>query len=78
MQEHDDKYYQDFVFTDKAKRGMPPQIKAQQEKNRAKKQALDDDIVTWMSQQPAQVKQHMNNLLRQEMLFIQQQQTVAQ
>ncbi len=79
MKEYDDKYYQDFNPDPSAvKRGMPAQMKAQQERNRAKKQAIDDEIITWVSQQPKQVKQHINDILRQEMLFIQQQQTVVQ
>ncbi len=81
MKEHDDAYYQELTFSDNAVRGLHPILKAQQEKNRANKQelkqALDDEIISWVSQQPLPIKQHINDMLRREMQFIQQQQSVA-
>ncbi|MBS9779674.1 MAG: hypothetical protein KGV51_03520 [Moraxellaceae bacterium] len=73
MSEHDDKYYQDFVFSDKAKRGMPASIKARQQENLAKnkKNVFDEDIILWVSQQNNATQKHFNNVLR-EMIALQQ------
>ncbi len=65
MTEHDDKYYQDFVFTEKAKRGMPPQLKTQQERNRAKKAALlQNEVFQWLEQQDEETITHVSEIIR--------------
>ncbi len=52
-----------------------PYLKARLEKKQDN-QTLDNEVISWISQQDSIVKQHFNDMLRREMSFIKQQQAI--
>lgn len=70
MTTQDDKYYQDFVYSDNCTRGVHPIIKAQQTQK-----PFDDDVIDWLSKQDQTTKHHINEVIR-HFMAIQQAESV--
>ncbi len=72
--------YKDWDFSNAKSVAETPALKRLQEAranaNQQTNQSIDNEVVSWISQQDVVIKQHFNDMLRREMLFIQQQQAM--